>query len=274
MPTITRGNTNAPTTMIASVEDATALFVRGARAARPEFHPDREAADAVADICRRLDGLPLAIELAAARMRVMSAPEVARRLHDASLLARGPRTAQPRQQSLVAAIDWSYRLLLEREQRLFVGLSVFAGGADLAAVHAVCAAPATTEVEALDLLTALVDKSMVVAVSGPGATRYRLLETLRAYGRDRRAAKESLPRQHAWYFVELAEQAARGVQGPDERTWVERILPDTDNLREAFGYAIAHTDADLAMRLVTSLPEVLQSGPATSPPGGPNVPWT
>ncbi|WP_445182759.1 BTAD domain-containing putative transcriptional regulator [Pseudonocardia sp. Cha107L01] len=239
-----------------SVDDATALFVQRARAARPDFHPDHEIEGSVAEICRRLDGLPLAIELAAARMRVMSAAEVARRLDDGRLLARGSSAAQPRHQSLTAAIDWSYRLLSEPEQRLFARLSVFAGGADLAAVHAVCAEPGRSEADTLDLLAALVDKSMVVAAGGPGGTRYRVLETLRAYGRERRPAGGSLADRHAEYYTELAEQAALGVQGPDERIWVERTLPDQDNLRAAFERTVADRNPDLAMRLVTSLPEV------------------
>ena len=177
--------------------DAAALFVQRARATRPDFDPDGRSG-AVAEICRRLDGLPLAIELAAARMRAMSAAEMAPSgCDDARLLARGPRTAQPRHQSLAAAIDWSYRLLSEPEQRLFARMSVFAGGADLARVHAVCAEPGDAEADTLDLVTALVDKSMVVASSDPGVTRYRMLETLRAYGRERLPQDDGLARRHA-----------------------------------------------------------------------------
>ena len=239
-----------------SVPDATTLFVQRARAAQPDFEPGPETEASVAEICRRLDGLPLAIELAAARMRVMNAAEAVHRLDDGRLLAGGARTVPPRHQSLAAAIDWSYRLLSEDQQRLFARLSVFAGGADLTAVHAVCAEPGATEGDTLELLTALVDRSMAFAVAGTGGTRYRVLETLRAYGRERLPADGSLPRRHAEHFVALAEQAARGVQGPDERMWVERTLPDADNLRVAFQQVIADRDADLAMRLVTSLPEV------------------
>jgi predicted ATPase/DNA-binding SARP family transcriptional activator len=241
-----------------SVAEGATLFVQRARATRPDFCLDSEAEDSVAEICRRLDGLPLAIELAAARMRVMNATEMARRLDDERLHVPGSRTAQPRHQSLTAAIDWSYRLLSEREQQLFARLSVFAGGADLAAVHAVCAEPGGTEAATLELLTALVDKSMVVVVSGTGCTRYRVLETLRAYGRERLPEDGSLARRHAHYFVELAEQAARGVQGSAERMWVERTMPDFDNLRAAFEQTMADRDGDRATRLVASLPEVSQ----------------
>jgi predicted ATPase len=241
-----------------SEADATALFVQRARATQPDFRPDRDTEASVAEICRRLDGLPLAIELAAARMRVMNAAEMARRLDEERLRVPGSRTAQPRHRSLAAAIDWSYRLLSPREQELFVRLSVFAGGADLAAVQAVCAVPAAAETDTLEQLTALIDKSMVFTESLPGGTRYRLLETLRAYGRERLPDDDDLAGRHTTYFVRLAEDAARGVQGRDERMWVERTMPDQDNLRAAFEWAMAARDADLAMRLVASLPEVSQ----------------
>ena len=233
--------------------DATALFVLRARAARPDFDPD---APAVAEICRRVDGLPLGIELAAARTRAMSAAEIVERLDDGHLLARGARTAQPRHQSLAAAIDWSYQLLAPTEQRLFARMSVFAGGADLAAVHTVCGEPGTSTSTSLDRVAALVDKSMVVAVEQAGVTRYRMLETLRAYARERSAADEGIARRHAEYFVGLAEAAAHGVQGVDERAWIEATLPNTDNLRAAFEYAFAERDVDLALRLVAALPEL------------------
>ncbi len=242
-------------------DDAAALFVDRARRTRPDFDPDREIGGAVAEICQRLDGLPLAIELAAARMRMMSATEVAQRLDDSRLLVGGPRTAQPRHQSLTAAIDWSYRLLDPQEQSLFTRMSVFAGGADLAGVAGVCAGPGTTDGEVLDLLTGLVDKSMVAATPGRAGTRYRMLETLRAYGRERlreSADEVALARRHAAYFTELAEDAARGVQGPAEQTWVERTLPDGDNLRVAFDQLLADRNGEAALRLVTSLAEVLQ----------------
>jgi predicted ATPase len=175
----------------------------------------------VTRIAQLVAGLPLGIELAAARTRAMSVAEIAARLDDGHLLARGARTAQPRHQSLAAAIDWSYRLLAPAEQRLFARMSAFAGGADLAAVHTVCGEPGTSTSTSLDHLAALVDKSMVVAVEQAGTTRYRMLETLRAYARERSVADEGIGRRHAVYFVGLAEAAARGVQGVDERAWIE-----------------------------------------------------
>jgi predicted ATPase/DNA-binding SARP family transcriptional activator len=239
--------------------DAAALFADRARAHRPEFRLDRDAEAAVVEICRRLDGLPLAIELAAARMRAMTAPELADRLDNTRLVSGGARGALPRHQSLVAAIDWSYRLLTEPERALFARLSLFAGGFDLAAAHGVCGDPGSTEEDTLDLLTALVDKSMVIAATGPGRSRYLVLETLRAYGRERldeAGLADRFARRHAEYFATLAEQGARAVHGADEPSWVERVLPDYDNLRSAFERAVADRDADLALRLVTSLPEL------------------
>jgi predicted ATPase/DNA-binding SARP family transcriptional activator len=251
-----------------SEDRAAELFVDRARASRPDFDPDREPVGAVAEICRRLDGVPLAIELAAARMRAMSSLDVARRLDRLRLLSGGKRGAHPRQQSVTATIDWSYRLLSEAEQKLFARLSVFAGGFDLEAVHGVCADSGTTDDDTVDMLMGLVDKSMVVVRSGPGGTRYDVLETLRAYGRERLQANglvDALASRHANYFVELVERASVGMRGPDEAAWVQRVLPragttfvapDFDNLRTAFEFAMASHDIDLALRLAASLQEI------------------
>jgi predicted ATPase/DNA-binding SARP family transcriptional activator len=249
-------------------DHAAELFVDRARASRPDFDPDHEPVGAVAEICRRLDGVPLAIELAAARMRAMSSLDVARRLDRLRLLSGGKRGAHPRQQSVAATIDWSYRLLSDAEQKLFARLSVFAGGFDLDAVHGVCVDDGTTDDDALDMLMGLVDKSMVVVRSGPGGTRYDVLETLRAYGRERlqdNGLVDAVASRHANYFVELVERASAGMRGPDEAAWVQRVLPkagttfvapDFDNLRTAFEFAMANHDIDLALRLAASLPEI------------------
>ena len=240
--------------------DGTALLVDRARAGRPDFRLDGAEDEAAAEICRRLDGLPLAIELAAARLRVMSAAEVARRLDGGRFVGRGARGGEPRHQSLVAAIDWSYRLLAEPEKVLFARLSVFAGGFDLDAAHAVCGSPGSTEDDTLDLLGSLVDKSLVTLLGTPGRTRYRVLETLRADGRERvRAAggDADLSRAHATYFAQLAGQVARELHGRAEQAWVERALLDYDNIRTAFERAVTDRDGDLALRLVTSVSELV-----------------
>ncbi|MDQ2636703.1 MAG: winged helix-turn-helix domain-containing protein [Actinomycetota bacterium] len=248
--------------------DAIALFADRAKASRDDFALDHQPVGAVAEICRRLDGLPLAIELAAARMRAMSSLDMARRLDRLRLLSGGSRGAHPRQQSVTATIDWSYRLLSTEEQSLFERLSVFAGGFDLEAAHGVCADGPDAD-DTLDLLAGLVDKSMVVVREGTATTRYDVLETLRAYGRDRlreREVHERLAARHATYFTELLERGAVGVRGPDEQRWVERLTPnarttftatDYDNLRAAFDRSIAAGEIDLALRLVTAMPEAI-----------------
>lgn len=239
-------------------DEAAELFVDRARAGRPDFDPDSEPVGAIAEICRRLDGLPLAIELAAARMRAMSSLDVARRLDRLRLLSGGMRSAHPRHQSLTATIDWSYRLLADEEQALFTRLSVFVGGFDLAAAHGVCAPDGATEDDTLELLSGLVDKSMVVARSGRDSSRFAVLEMLRAFGREKlreEGIADACATRHSVYFTGLAERTAAGMHTPDERAWAERILPDYDNLRTAFETAMADGDVDRALRLVTSLPE-------------------
>ena len=240
-------------------DDAAVLFADRARAVRHGFDPDGEAAGSVAEICRRLDGLPLGIELAAARMRVMNAAEVARRLTTGPrFVSGGSRSTPPRHQSLVAAVDWSYRLLSERERALFARLSVFAGGFDLDAAHGVCRDPADGEDDTLDLLAGLVDKSMVTADHTADATWYRLLETMRQYGRERLLADaepDTVHDRHARYLVDLTERAGVGLLGPDEAHWVERLSRAYDDVRVAVRWAIERQDTDLALRLVVNLPD-------------------
>ena len=252
-------------------EDAATLFADRARAGKPDFDLAREPVGAVAEICRRLDGMPLAIELAAARMRAMSSLDVARRLDRLRLLSGGTRGGAARQQSLAATIDWSYRLLSEAEQSLFARLSIFAGGFDLDAAHGICGQEGATEDDTLELLAGLVDKSMVVVRSGTDRSRYGVLETLRAYGRDHlrdNGVEEEFATRHAEYFIELLERGTAAMYGPDERAWVERMAPDAgtlytapdyDNVRAAFERAIAVQDGALALRLVTSLTDLVQN---------------
>lgn len=249
--------------------DAAALFVERARASRPDFDPEREPVGAVAEICRRLDGVPLAIELAAARMRAMSSLDVARRLDRLRLLSGGARGAHPRQHSVTATIDWSYRLLSEPEQRLFSRISVFAGGFDIEAAHAVCGDPDTTEDDTLDVLTALIDKSMVVVRSGVVPTRYDALETLRSYGRERLQENgfgKSLNRRHATYYAELVERVECGMHGPDEEEWARRFTPnasktyaapDFENVRSAFEWLMSAGEVGYALRLTSSMIDLM-----------------
>ena len=232
----------------------------GRKAGRPDFDLDHEPVGAVAEICRRLDGLPLAIELAAARMRAMSSLDVARRLDGLRLLTGGARDATPRQQSLAATIDWSYRLLTDGEQALFMRLSVFAGGFDLEAAHGVCGAEGDSEDDTLDLLTGLLDKSMVKMRIGTVRSRYFFSRRC-AHTVVIDCGRTVLPMNSPLGMLRTTPSWPSGPRSacmaPRRAAWVERMLPDYDNLRVAFEHVIADGDVDTALRLVTSLPELV-----------------
>ena len=217
--------------------DAVRLFVDRAVATTPGFTVTRENAPAVARVCHQLDGIPLAIELAAARVKVLAVEQIAARLDDRfRLLTGGSQTVLPRHQTLRAAIDWSYHLLSETEQVLLRRLSVFAGGWILEAAESVCAGGSVETVSILDLLTSLVDKSLVLAETQRGEARYRLLETVRQYARDRlrEAGEEAEVRtRHRAWCVKLAEQADAEIRGPHQGVWFERLEVEHDNLRVA-----------------------------------------
>ncbi len=229
------------------------LADRGA-AARPGFRPDadEETADACAEICRRLDGLPLAIELAAARLRMLTPRQIADRLDDRfRLLTSGSRTVLPRQQTLRAVVDWSWDLLDEEERDVLRRLSVFAGGCDLAAAEAVCG-PA-----ALEALGSLVDKSLVVAApSGSDEMRYRLLETVAEYAGERldeTGGRPAAERAHLTYYRELARTTDPLLRGPRQLAAIERLEREYENLRTALRHAIAERDEQEALSLSLSL---------------------
>jgi predicted ATPase/class 3 adenylate cyclase len=233
--------------------DAVRLFVERATAASPEFSVNEENASAVADICMRLDGMPLAIELAAAQLRSSTPRQIADHL-DARFqtLTGGLRTADPRQQTLAAAIDWSYQLLDEREQVVFERLSVFQGGFDLAAAQYVCSADPISGYEVLNLLSGLVDKSLVIADVGGAVARYRLLEMLRQFAGDRLSASgeaEASRRRHAEYFVNLAEEAEPNMRGVREHEVRDRIDLELNNLRVAMRWSLDAGEPELGMRL-------------------------
>ena len=223
--------------------EAAQLFIERALFRMPQFAVNRENAPALASVCYRLDGIPLAIELAAARVRSMSLEELNQRLdHRFGLLTGGSRTAMPRQQTLRSTIDWSYDLLNDAEQALFRRLSVFAGGWTPEAVQAFCVGDNIDEDAVLDLLTSLVDKSLVVAEERGGATRFRLLETMRAYARERlRESGEEAEWQnrHLGYFVALAEEAEPQLTGADQEAWLERLETEHENLRSALAWSSA-----------------------------------
>ncbi|MGW7274683.1 BTAD domain-containing putative transcriptional regulator [Streptomyces sp. NPDC054864] len=235
------------------------LADRGA-AARPGFRVEDDR-PASAEICRRLDGLPLAIELAAARLRMLTPRQIADRLDDRfRLLTNGARTVLPRQQTLRAVVDWSWDLLDAAERTVLRRLAVFAGGCDLAAAEAVCGAPDESPTESPDVadaLGSLVDKSLVVAAPSPqGVMRYRLLETVGEYAGERldeagdRAAAE---RAHLVYFRELARLTEPRLRGAGQREAVERLEVEYENLRTALRHAVAAEQEQEALCLVLSL---------------------
>jgi hypothetical protein len=237
---------------------AVRLLLERASAAAPDFVLDAGNASAVAALCRGLDGLPLALELAAPRLRAMSPAEIVDRL-DArfGLLAGGRSAAVGRHRTLRTVVDWSYELLDCAERHVFEQLSVFAGAFTLAAAEAVCSGGAAGQAIDLDVasvVASLVDRSMVTADPRPAPTRYSLLETLRAYGRDRlaRGDPSAAHRAHAEYLVAVAEAADVAVRGPDEGVQIDELARTVDDLRAAHRWALAH-DLGLAARLSAAL---------------------
>lgn len=223
--------------------EAVRLFVERARAVSPDFELTPATAPIVARISVRLDGVPLALELAAARVRVLSVSQIAERLDDRfRLLTGGSRAALHRHQTLHAAMDWSYDLLTEPERALLRRLAVFGGGWTLEAAEAICGDDgASVAGEAiLDLLTRLADKSLVEVEAG-SAPRYRMLETVRQYGWEKLRAAGELARfrsRHREWFIALAETASRHLQGPRQKAWLDRLDAERDNLRVALDWAM------------------------------------
>jgi predicted ATPase/class 3 adenylate cyclase len=241
-----------------NVHAAARLFVERAQRARDGFRLDTSNAGAVTRIVQQLDGIPLAIELAAARVRAMGPSEIADRLDERfRLLTGGSRVALERHQTLRGAVDWSYELMNESDRAVFDRLSVFAGGFTLAAAQAVVADDAITDFDVLDCLTDLVSKSMVaIDDDADGGVRYRMLETLRQYGReklDQRGESDVVRRRHAEFFTAFAERADAGVRGHDEASWARRVAIEIDNLRVAFRWSVDIGDIDLALQLVVAL---------------------
>jgi hypothetical protein len=233
--------------------DAIKLFLERARAIQPAFTVDLAGARAIAEICRRLDGLPLAIELAVAWLRAFTPEALQARLGTGlQLLVDGPRDLPARQQALRATLDWSYRLLSPAEQLLFKQLGCFTGGWTLAAAEAVAGPPA------LGLHKALLEKSLVQARPGRGGEpRFALLETLREYALELLAADgevERIRRRHAEYFVALAEQSAPELHRTQARRWLDQLDADWDNLRAALHWSVvAPGGAPLGLRLIAAI---------------------
>ncbi len=235
------------------------LFVDRATSVLPTFRLSAGNAPAVAQVCARLDGIPLALELAAARVKVLSPEQISARLDDRfQLLSGGSRTALPRQQTLRALIDWSYDLLLPAEQVLLRRLCIFSGGWPLEAAETVCAGAGVDERDILDLLSRLVAKSLVI-VEPPedGQVRYHLQENLRQYARQRLAQTDEEPAlaaRHRGFFLTLAEEAEQLLKGPHQVSWLNRLERDHDNFRAALTFSQAATELkETGLRLASAL---------------------
>jgi predicted ATPase len=237
---------------------AVALFVQCAVAAKPDFELNQQNASAVVEICARLDGLPLAIELAAARVKVLSPSAMRTRLASRlQLLTGGARDLPQRQQTLRAAFDWSHELLSSAEQRLFRRLSVFVGGCTLEGVEAVCDTKGDLELDLLDGMASMVDKSLLQQLEqANGESRFTMLETIREYAREKLEAsgeKAATKRAHAAYCLVLAEEAATAESGAEGAEGRERIALEHDNFRAGLEWLTESGDADWGLRLGTAL---------------------
>ena len=237
VPSLSLPDTAEATRATLAQSESVQLFVERASAANPKFSLDDQNAAAIAQICRRLDGIPLALELAAARLTVFSAEQVASRLDDRfRLLTGGSRTALPRQQTLRALIDWSYDLLSEPERKLFRKFSVFAGGCTYEAAESIC-----SEMDVLNLLSQLVNKSLVAVEAENGGSRYRLMETVRQYARDKlleSGESEEARNVHFDYFYNLAKTAEPGLDSPQALEWIGRLAAEYDNIRAALEWGL------------------------------------
>ncbi len=239
--------------------EAVHLFVDRAVAANPRFALHEATAPSVKTICARLDGIPLAIELAAARVHTMTVQDIDRRLGDGfRLLTTGSRTALARHQTLRATIDWSYDLLSPPEQVVFRRLSVFAGGLTLDAAEQVCVGRGVDEAAVLDLVPLLVSRSLVVLQEDSDRGRYRLLEPIREYGYEKlRAADEEddARGRHLRWCIDVAEEAEPELRGGDQAASLDRLQADLDNFRAAFAWSLARSNAGSALRLASGLLE-------------------
>ena len=230
------------------------LFIDRAGLAQPSFAVTTQSAPALAEVCHQLDGIPLAIELAAARVKLLTVEQIAARLNDRfGLLVGGSRTAQPRHQTLRGAIDWSYDLLTDAERQLFHRLAVFAGGWTLEAAEAVCAGGCVDSTEVLELLGHLVNKSLAVAEEDlTGAKRYHLLDTLRQYGRERLLASgesDAVRVRHATYYLTSAECAEPQLGQRRQAAWIERLGYEQSEIRAALDWLVTRGEVQQALRL-------------------------
>jgi predicted ATPase/Tfp pilus assembly protein PilF len=251
------GPNHMPAVTELSRYEAVRLFVERARLSRPEFGLTAENARVIAEVCRRLEGIPLALELAAARVRALTLEQMLARMDESfGVLTGGGRTRLPRQQTMRGAIAWSYGLLGQDEKRVFERLAVFAGGCTLKAAEAVCGAGRDLGMEVLDVVASLVDKSLLQPTQqADGEARFEMLETIREYGLERLEASgetEQLRRRHADYYLALAAEAAPELFGAREPEWLERLEAEHDNVRAALQWLLEH-DAEAGLRLAAAV---------------------
>ena len=234
------------------------LFVERASSKNPDFTLTVDNCQSVAEICNRLDGMPLAIELAAAQVRSLSPQEIAQRLDQRlQFLTSGSRNAPLRQRTLMAAIDWSYTLLTTKEQEMLQRLSIFAGGASLEEAEVICVGGEIESVDVVETISHLVDKSLVTANRlERGKTRYRLLETIREYALEKLAEsqdKANVQNKHLEYFVRFAEEGDRKIKGAEQVIWYERLEDEHNNLHAALRWALESKNREAGLTLSTSL---------------------
>ncbi len=234
------------------------LFIDRAHAANSDFVATEQNAAAITQICQRLDGIPLAIELAAGRVKTLSLQQISARLDNRfNLLTQGSRTALPRHQTLRATIDWSYEQLSDLESTLFRRLAVFAGGWTLEAVEFVCAGQGLEQAQVFEVLVRLVDKSLVVAEQRGEAVRYRVLETIRQYAAEKlleAGQSDATHRRHLDFFLKLAEDSAPGLYRAEQSIVLDRLELEIDNLRAAVDWALENDHVIDALRLVSAIP--------------------
>jgi predicted ATPase/class 3 adenylate cyclase/DNA-binding NarL/FixJ family response regulator len=244
-------------------DEAIELFTERARHVQPDFVITRDSAGIVTEICRRLDGMPLALELAAARVRAFSLSEILDSLHDRfRLLTGGARTAVRRQQTLRASVDWSHAFLTGPERVLFRRLAVFMGGFDFEAAQAIASDEQLHRHQILDLLTLLIDKSLVVVENSSGPTRYRLMETMRQYAQEKLGESgeaDEVRTRHRDFYTAMAARVDEPTSG-GHQVRIEKTETEIDNLRAAFAWSREHADTDDAWRLVSSLQPLWISG--------------
>ena len=251
-----RGEREVPLPPLEEDSGAVDLFADRAQAVNPAFRIDETNRATVAEICRRLDGLPLAIELAAARSRILPPAALLARLDDRlSLLTSGPRDLPERQRTLRNTIDWSYELLSEEERLLFARLAVFVGGRTLDAIEAICDPDGALDV--LEVLASLIDKSLVRHGAGSGAEpRFTMFQTVHEYARERFAASpdaEAIRKRHARYYLDLVERSVGELRGPDQHSWLAILDDEHNNLVAALTWADEQSDAELLLRFAYAM---------------------